>query len=305
MDVNRSEAPSGTRGAFPDGGRYRIEIPSVEGPEVLDAVFEEAARAGVTIHRVSQGSGVAMLSDSEISRMVEATRSEQVELCLFLGPRGTWDIGGGTRTPSGGSGARVRGAAQVGYSLDDARRAADLGVGCLLVADEGVLWELHLAREDGRLPAELTLKFSALSGPANPSSLRVIERLGADSVNIPGDLPVADLVAMREASRVPLDLYIESPDALGGFIRQHEAPEFIDRVGRLYVKFGLRNAPEMYPSGLHTRALTLAAARERVRRAALLLEDLERRGYTRLMSPKGALIVRDLTRFEDAERQAG
>lgn len=305
MNAKPSEAARGSRGAFPDGGRFRIEIPSVEGPEVLDAVFAEAARTGVVIHRVSQGSGVAMLSDAEISRMVETARSEQVELCLFLGPRGTWDIGGSTRTPSGGSGARVRGAAQVGYSIEDAQRAAGLGVDCLLVADEGVLWELHLARQDGRLPAELTLKFSALSGPANPSSLRVIEQLGADSVNVPGDLSLVDLAAMREASLVPLDLYIESPDALGGFVRQHETPEFIDRVGRLYVKFGLRNAPEMYPSGLHTRALTLDASRERVRRAALLLEDLERRGYMEAMSPKGAPVVRDLRRFEDVERKAG
>ena len=42
---------------FPDGAQYRVEIPSVEGPRVLEAVIEEADRREVQIHRVSQGSG--------------------------------------------------------------------------------------------------------------------------------------------------------------------------------------------------------------------------------------------------------
>ena len=43
----------------------RIEIPSTEGPRALAAVLEEANRLGVTIHRVSQGSGIWMLTDEE------------------------------------------------------------------------------------------------------------------------------------------------------------------------------------------------------------------------------------------------
>ena len=51
---------------FPDGAQYRIEIPSTEGPRCLEAVLEEAARLDVTVHRVSQGSGVFMLTDDEL-----------------------------------------------------------------------------------------------------------------------------------------------------------------------------------------------------------------------------------------------
>lgn len=40
---------------FADGVRYRIEIPSVEGPAVLRAVLEEAERRDVPVRRVSQG----------------------------------------------------------------------------------------------------------------------------------------------------------------------------------------------------------------------------------------------------------
>src|SRR6185312_1681690 len=43
---------------FPDGAQYRVEIPSTEGPRCLEAVLEESERLDVTVHRVSQGSGV-------------------------------------------------------------------------------------------------------------------------------------------------------------------------------------------------------------------------------------------------------
>jgi len=52
--------PSSTR-RFPDGAQYRVEIPSTEGPDALAAVLEEADRYQLTIHRVSQGSGVLLL----------------------------------------------------------------------------------------------------------------------------------------------------------------------------------------------------------------------------------------------------
>ena len=54
---------------FADGLRYRIEIPSVEGPKVFRAVLEEADARGVHVRRVSQGSGVMMLTDAEIGEM--------------------------------------------------------------------------------------------------------------------------------------------------------------------------------------------------------------------------------------------
>ena len=39
---------------FPDGAQYRVEIPSVEGPRVLEAVLDEAEKRGVQLHRISQ-----------------------------------------------------------------------------------------------------------------------------------------------------------------------------------------------------------------------------------------------------------
>jgi len=282
---------------FPDGGSWRTELPSVEGPEALEAVLAEAARLDVPVHRVSQGSGVWMLTDAEIRDMVDACAARDIELCLFTGPRGTWDIGAGTRTPSAGAGLRARGHDAVAGCVEDAVRATELGVECLLVADEGVLWTLHRAREAGLLPLDVTFKLSALVGPVNPASYAVFERLGADSLNIPSDLTLEHLTEIRRVSRAPMDLYVEAPDDLGGYVRMYDVAEMIRRGAPLYLKFGLSRAPSLYPSGAHLRDTVVSAARERVRRGRLVLDLLERLGAAAGMSPSGSRLPGVLERF--------
>src|SRR3989442_10377256 len=76
---------------FPDGAQYRIEIPSTEGPRCLEAVLEEARRLEVTVHRVSQGSGVFMLTDAEVDEMARLAAARRVEVSLFARPIAGWD----------------------------------------------------------------------------------------------------------------------------------------------------------------------------------------------------------------------
>jgi hypothetical protein len=56
----------------------------------------------------------------------------------------------------------------------------------------------------------------------------------------------------------------------------------------VYVKFGLRNAPDVYPAGTHLDATTVALSRERVRRARLGMELLARSGYEATTSELGS-----------------
>lgn len=290
-------APNTSVACFPDGGAFRIEIPSVEGPAALRAVISEAHRLDVPIHRVSQGSGVMMLSDAEITEMVDVAAEAGVELCLFLGPRASWDIGAGRFTPCGGVGPRARGRDQLGQALADAYRAVGLGVRALLVADEGVLWAVHQLRVTGELPADLTIKVSALAGPSNPAAFQVFELLGADSVNIPSDLTIAQVAELRAAGAVAIDFYLETPDDLGGYVRNYDAAELI-RVGApIYLKFGLRNAPNIYPSGGHLAAAVVDSARERVRRAHLCVQRLAELGLLAARSPAGSRVMPMPRRF--------
>ncbi|MFI0975569.1 hypothetical protein ACH4SP_00915 [Streptomyces sp. NPDC021093] len=283
--------------AFPDGGTWRTEVPSVEGPEALAVVLEESARLDVPVHRISQGSGVWMLRDAEITEMAGACAARDIELCLFTGPRGTWDTGGSTRTDSGGGGLRARGHDALAGCVEDALRATELGVRCLLVADEGVLWTLHRMRAAGVLPADVTFKLSALTGPVNPASYAVYEQLGADSLNVPSDLTLAHLTEIRRVSRAPMDMYVEAPDDLGGYVRMYEAAELIRRGAPLYLKFGLSRSPGIYPYGAQLRDTALASARERVRRGRLVLDLLARHGACGGMSPLGSRLPGALRRF--------
>jgi hypothetical protein len=111
---------------------------------------------------------------------------------------------------------------------------------------------------------------------ANPASARVIAGLGANTINLPTDLTHSEIAAIRAAVDVPLDVYVECPDNLGGFMRYHEIPELIRVAAPVYLKFGLRGTADPYPAGSHLTANMVALARERVRRARLGLDLLER-----------------------------
>lgn len=293
-------APPGSPLRFPDGGSWRIEIPSVESAADLECVLRVAGELHVPVHRVSQGSGVFMLTDVEIRDLVELTAAAGVELVLFLGPRGSWDIGGGVRSSSGGSGVRVRGLDQVAACLRDARRATDLGARGLLIADEGVLWACHQLRDSGALPSDTVFKVSALGAPTNPVSVGVWAALGADTINIPSDLTLTQLAEIRHATPVTLDFYLEAPDELGGFVRLHEAGEVIRIAAPVYLKFGLRNAPPLYPAGSHLAATAMAMAGERVRRARIVLDTLTDPTLAVAASPAGSRTLSRPARFTPA-----
>jgi hypothetical protein len=149
----------------------------------------------------------------------------------------------------------------------------------------------------GIIPADTTLKVSALIGPVNPAAYAVYEKLGADSLNVPSDLTLDHLTEIRRVSAAPMDMYIEAPDDLGGYIRMYEVAELIRRGAPLYLKFGLSKAPGIYPWGTHLRDVTLDTARERVRRGRLALDLLARHGADGDMAALGTRLPGTLNRF--------
>src|SRR2546430_822028 len=125
---------------FPDGAQYRIEIPSTEGPRPLRALLEAAARLRVPVHRVSQGSGIMLLTDDEIREMLRIGRDHGMEVSLFVGPRAAWDIGAQAMSPAGKVVAcQHRGAEGLVHAIEDIKRGCGLGLRGVLVADIGLL----------------------------------------------------------------------------------------------------------------------------------------------------------------------
>jgi Peptidase family U32 len=271
---------------FPDGGQYRIEIPSTEGPRAIEAVMETATALGVPIHRISQGSGVMLQTDDEIRQMVALGKRHGVEVCLFVGPRATWDVGVQAASSAGRVlGASLRGADQLAFGTEDVLHGAKLGINSVLVGDLGHLMLLGRMKREGDLPSDFVLKTSVTLAAANPATARLLEDLGATSINLPVDLALPQMAAIRQAIDVAIDFYIESPDDFGGAVRHYEIPEMVRVAAPIYLKFGLRNSPSLYPAGQHLEATVLALARERVRRAAIGLGILQRYAPEAIASP--------------------
>lgn len=271
---------------FPDGGQYRVEIPSVEGPNALRAVYETADTLGVPIHRVSQGSGVMLMTDDELDGMATLGRERGIEISLFVGPRAGWDTGAMSVAPAGRVVApKIRGMDQLVHAVADVQRSCAHGITSVLITDEGLLHVLSAMRRDGLLPPELILKGSVMLAAANPVSIRLLAEAGMTTYNVPTDLSLAHLAAIRQATTIPLDIYIEVPDDIGGFVRHYEIADIVRVAAPVYVKFGLRNAPNIYPAGSHLEATAVSLTRERVRRARIALDLLHRLDPGAVMSP--------------------
>jgi hypothetical protein len=282
-------AAPASQARFPDGAHFRIEIPSCEGPEVLRAIVDEAGARGVTVNRVSQGSGAMLHSEAELAEMARIAADNGIEVSLFVGPREEWDVGRAAASADGGMFAgRLRGTRQLRYAIEDILRATEQGIRGFLIADPGLLQLVGNMQAAGQLPASIVWKISAVLAPSNPLAFQLLERLGGSTINVPSDLTLGQVAEMRAVSTLPIDLYVETPDAMGGVVRGHEAADLITVAAPMYVKFGLRNSRLLYPSGMHLVDDAVAIAREKVRRAQIAMEWVVRSGLGLAQSGPGA-----------------
>jgi hypothetical protein len=264
---------------FADGSRWKVEIPSVEGPAAMSAVIDQAANYGLTVHRISQGSGIMMQTDAEIRDMVQLGREKGIEVCLFVGPRASWDVGKAAGTAGGATTQpSLRGADQLRFAVEDVLHGADLGLRSILVGDAGLLAVLGRAKANGDLPSDFVLKTSVSLPCNNPATAKLYEDLGATTLNLTTDLSLQQISVIREQVDVPVDVYVEAADDFGAPVRHYEVPDLVRVAAPVHLKFTVRNSPMLYPAGLHLQATLEATARERVRRAFIGTSMLTRYG---------------------------
>lgn len=289
LGVASNPALAASEHRFADGAHFRIEVPSVEGPVVLRAVLAEAHSRGVIINRVSQGSGGMLLTAAEQHEMSIIAADAGLEISMFVGPREGWDVGVQARGADGPAlSGQLRGIRQLRFGVEDVLRSVEQGIRGFLIADLGLLEILVDMQKSGELPASIVWKISAMLAPSNPVSMRQLERAGASTVNVPSDLTLDQLAELRAFSTLPIDMYVESPDSMGGVVRGHESAELITVAAPMYTKFGLRGSTPIYPAGLHLFDYAALLGREKVRRAALALEWVARSDLAPVQSQPGA-----------------
>jgi len=224
---------------FPDGAAFRIEDPTVNSAETVAALLETADKNGVVINRITETYGMFRHTAAEIKEYCRLCHDYGCELLMSTGPRATYDTGATVLSPQGARiGYRLRGMEQVIRGIEDIKRGYDLGVRGFLIYDEGMLWLAGKMRADGALPKEIIFKTSAHLGQCNPCSFKLLESLGADSLNPVRDLQIPMIAALRQAIKTPLDIHTDNPPGSGGFIRAYEAPEIVRVAAPLHCKTG-------------------------------------------------------------------
>ena len=98
-------------------------------------------------------------------------------------------------------------------------------------------------------------------------------------------MTVLQIAEMRAASQLPIDLYVESPDSLGGVVRGNEIGDLVAAGAPLYAKFGLRNSRALLPGRCAPRRRRVRDRPEKVHRAAVALE-WQRRLHPELVQSK-------------------
>jgi hypothetical protein len=175
----------------------------------------------------------------EIKQYCKLCHDYGAELMLSTGPRATYDTGATVLSEQGVRiSYRLRGQEQVIRAVEDIKRGYDLGVRGFLIYDEGMLWLVNKMRQDGELAKDIIFKCSAHLGHCNPESVRLMESLGADSINPVRDLQIPMIAALRAAIKTPLDVHTDNPPGSGGFIRTYEAPEIVRVAAPVHCKTG-------------------------------------------------------------------
>ena len=226
---------------FSDGAQYRLEVPTVNSADTFRAILETAEKYGVVINRIDETRGIMIHTDEELKTYIQLAKDYQVELNLSVGPRAQYDLSPqrATGTAEGGRiGYRLRGMEQVVRAVEDVKRAIELGCRGIVVYDEGLLWLLNEMRKDGEIPKDMSFKLSAHCEHGNPISFKVLEMLGANSINPVRDLTLPMIAALRQSVKVPIDIHVDNPASTGGMIRTYEAPDMVRIGAPIHLKTG-------------------------------------------------------------------
>jgi hypothetical protein len=268
---------------FPDGGAYRIEVPTVNSAEAVECLLDTATKNGITINRVTETYGMFRHTAREIKEYCRLCGQYGAELLLSVGPRATYDTGATVLSPQGVRiSYRLRGMEQILRGVEDIKRGYDLGCRGFLIYDEGMLWLVGQMRRDGALPPDIIFKTSAHLGHCNPCSVKLLESLGADSINPVRDLQIPMIAALRAAVHTPLDVHTDNPPGSGGFIRVYEAPDIVRVAAPVHLKTGNSVV------SAHGQITSASDGRKMADQAAIVVEMVSKYYPEAMQSPRGS-----------------
>lgn len=287
---DRYDLPTSER-AFPDGANYRFEIAGVERATTLEAMIDEARKRDVVIHRAIAAVGGSTYCDlEELKAMAQMASEEKIEVIMTVGHRKGWDVGARELSTSEGGmqGWRLRGSDNISYHIADIMRSIEAGFRGFLVYDESVLLLLNKMRAEGLVPRETIFKFSVFGGYCSAAGAKLVESLGANSMNPSSDVSLPILAGIRQTVKIPLDVYVIVVDSFGGEFRAYEAPEIARVASPCYFKFEPGTSEGDIYKPWVTEPYHQGFIREKVKIVSIVHEIMGRHAPQLKTSPKGA-----------------
>jgi hypothetical protein len=276
---------------FPDGTHYRIEIAGVERVSSMEALIDEAKKRNIVIHRIIATVGGSTYCDfEELKAMAQMANTEKIEVVMTVGHRKSWDSGSKEMSTNEGSmqGFRLRGSDHISYWLADLMRNIEAGFRGFLVYDEGVLLILEQMRKKGFIPPETIFKFSVFGGYCSAAGAKLVESLGANTLNPASDVSLPILASIRKAVTIPLDVYISVVDSFGGMFRAYESPEIARISSPCYFKFEPGTSESDIYKPWVAESWHQEFVRQKVKMAAIVKEIMEKHAPELRSSDKGA-----------------
>ena len=266
--------------AFPDGANYRIEIAGIEYYSNLVAMIDEAKKLSLPVHRaICTVGGSTYMTAEDMRKLSAKAKEEKIELVMVVGHRKSWDVGSKEMGyPEGGpQGPRHRGSDNMGYWIEDMMRCLEAGVRGFLVYDEGLLKLVSKMRQEGFIPKETIFKWSVFGGQCSPAGAKLLEELGADTMNPISDVSLPILGSIRAAVKMPMDVYMIIVDAFGGMFRAYDAPEIARVASPVYFKIEPGTSEADIYKPWRTAEEHDELIRSKVRIGSILKEIVERR----------------------------
>jgi len=275
---------------FPDGANFRIEIAGVERATTMEAMIKAAEKRGLIIHRAIATVGGSTYCDfEELKDMAQMAKDAGIELITTVGHRKGWDPGSKEISTSEGAmqGFRLRGSDNISYHIADIMRNVEAGHRGFLVYDEGVLFLLNKMRDEGLIPAETIFKFSVFGGYCSAAGAKVIESMGASSMNPISDVSLPILGSIRQTVDIPLDVYVIIVDSFGGMFRAYEAPEIARVASPCYFKFEPGTSEGDIYKPWMTEDFHVNLIQEKVKIASIVMEIMAKHAPELKTSAKG------------------
>ncbi|MCU0613202.1 MAG: hypothetical protein MUE60_15630 [Candidatus Eisenbacteria bacterium] len=265
---------------FPDGAHYRMEISGVHTVADMEALVDECRKRRTPVHRViAAGDGTNLLTSGELRQLARLGHEAGIEVIVIPGPRANLDAGKHAHTDWGRfSGVRVRGTDSLGHFVADVFRSYEAGIRGFLFYGEDTLHLMQQMRSEGDFPTDTVFKVSYTQGVSNAVGARLLEQLGADSINPVSDLTLPMLASIRAAVRITMDIVTISDKDLGLLNRFWEGPELARVCSPCYFK--------------QEFAATQGGTREKVKYCEIMQEIVESRNPSLRLSGQGAKDLR-------------